>query len=367
MFRLQSPPSITRQKPVVVSDAREPMNGPILSLSISRATYVWVVRALISSLALFVAVVTPAVAKEFEIDGSIDCGVPSGAPCPFGNPVIGVVTDSISIRRERVDVMMGLVIQQRLEKTKIGPSLLNDPTGVNRAAAFQVMQPILEQLTQLTARGISLAERERIAKDTYDESLPPELVRIRDILMNLGMNFKQDARIRLRVTDELAPILVATELMHFEDYQMSQSRPSGSVNLGQLTGTDSESFFCTDFIAETLDWAKGKIEKNGKLQLTDNEELFFELLAELPIPCTDQKDRIALRVINYIRWNIKAVVDDARKQLPEKEQLRRELLRKFFENPDARQKLIQFLKDTILKPTPNGRRPFKKILEDRNR
>src|SRR4051794_15805184 len=50
--------------------------------------------------------VAPAQAKEFDVTGTIDCGVRSGTKCDFTDwstgPVIGVLTEDISGTRERV-------------------------------------------------------------------------------------------------------------------------------------------------------------------------------------------------------------------------------------------------------------------------
>ena len=136
----------------------------------------------------------------------------------------------------------------------------------------------------------------------------------------------------------------------------------------KLTVSDlAESIFCTDFVEEALDFAKQRIIEEKKLLLTDNEELFFELLSELPNPCNNQMPQIRQTVVNWIRWNLKATRDQLTKQLEEKEIDRLEALRKILENPNARDKFIQFLKDTILKPPPQGRHPFRNLLDERKR
>ena len=109
--------------------------------------------------------------------------------------------------------------------------------------------------------------------------------------------------------------------------------------------------------------------KRASFELTDNEELFFDLLADLPVPCTDKDERITALVVNWIRWNLKATarpVDEAAQGR------RRSTASKSFRAPPASvrmpaKRLIDFLKDTILKPRPEGRRPFKNMLEERKR
>ena len=306
-------------------------------------------------------------AKEFEIDGTIDCGRPSGTLClPLG-PSVGVITDQISGKRERYEVGIGLILEQRLKKTKVGRLLLEDTEGIYRQALFTQLKPLIDQLAKFDPTELSMEEKERLVDELFDESLPRQVASARDKLIIVSQNFKQDARVRVVVSDQIAPILVATEVVEYHDYQMSQRRSSGTQNHGRLTGTDSEEFTCTDFVEETLDFAKERIQEEGKLELTDNEELFFDLLADLPLPCTDKDERITAIVVDWIRWNLKATRDQLTKQLKEKEIDRLEVLRRLLERPDARQRLIAFLKDTILKPRPEGRRPFKKLLDERKR
>ena len=333
----------------------------------------------LAALVLIPLTPTASWAKEFEIDGTIDCGVPSGQPCLPIKPAIGILTDQISGKMERVDVVIGLLLQQKLSKSKVGQSLLDDPLGVNRAALFSQMKPILDRLAEFNTAlqnpdSMSPQEKERIADQLFDRGLDRELAAARDKIILITQNFAQDARVRITVTDELGPalglppgVLVATGVVAYHDYQMSQSRSSGTLNLGQLTGDDSESFFCTDFVEEALDFAKERIIEEGKLQLTDNEELFFELISELPNPCLNRIPEIKETVANWIIWNLKATRDQLSKQLKPKEINRLEVFRRILENPVARQKFFEFLKDTILKPRPDGRRPFKFLLEDRKR
>ena len=231
-------------------------------------------------------------AKEFEIDGTIDCGRPSGMLClPLG-PSVGVITDQITGKRERFEVGIGLILEQRLKKTKVGRLLLEDTEGIYRTMLFAQLKPLMDQLAKFDPTELSQEEKERLVDELFDKSLPRKIVSARDKLIIVSQNFKQDARVRVVVTDGIAPILVATEVVEYHDYQMSQRRSSGTQNLGQLTGTDSESFVCTDFVEEGLDFAKERIQEEGKLELTDNEELFFDLLADLPLPCVDKEEGI---------------------------------------------------------------------------
>ena len=105
----------------------------------------------------------------------------------------------------------------------------------------------------------------------------------------------------------------------------------------------------------------------ARLPLGRNEKLFFEILADLPNPCYNRMPQIRATVANWIRWNLEATLDQLTKQLKQKEINRLEVLRRILEQPQARERFIQFLKDTILKPRPDGRRPFKFLLEDRKR
>lgn len=72
-------------------------------------------RSLSSSVAMALSLVLlaitqvsarPAIAKEFDITGTLDCGVRSGSRCTFSDwtagPVIAVLTEDISGTRERV-------------------------------------------------------------------------------------------------------------------------------------------------------------------------------------------------------------------------------------------------------------------------
>jgi hypothetical protein len=62
--------------------------------------------AAVALLALVAVPAQPAQAKEFDVTGTIDCGVRSGKQCDFTDwstgPVIGVLTQDISGTRERV-------------------------------------------------------------------------------------------------------------------------------------------------------------------------------------------------------------------------------------------------------------------------
>src|SRR5882724_2862513 len=59
-------------------------------------------------LALVQAPAAPALAKEFDVTGTIDCGVRSGNKCDFTDwstgPTIGVLTEDISGTRELVQI-----------------------------------------------------------------------------------------------------------------------------------------------------------------------------------------------------------------------------------------------------------------------
>jgi hypothetical protein len=312
-------------------------------------------------------------AKEFEIDGTIDCGRASGMLClPLG-PSVGVITDQITGRKERFEVGIGLILEQRLKKTKVGRLLLQDTEGVYRTMLFAQLKPLMEQLAKLDPTELSDTEKERLVDQLFDESLPRQVASARDKLIIVSQNFKQDARVRVVVSDELGPMLVAIEVKEYHDFMLPQGRSSGTQNHGQLTGTDSESAFCTDIIDETLDFIKERVQDEGRFVLTDNEELFFDLLADLPVPCTDKEEEVTEIVVNWIRWNLKATIDEltTNKKLQERKEERRrdrlERFRRFLEQPGARLKVLLILKETILKPRPEGRRPFKNILEERRR
>src|SRR5690348_5600120 len=112
-------------------------------------------RSLLAACGLVLLVLLPLTptaghAKEFEIDGSIDCGKPSGQPCLPITPTIGIITDQISGKTERFDVVIGLLLQQKLSRSKVGRSLLDDPLGLNRATLFHQMKPTLDLLQQFT-------------------------------------------------------------------------------------------------------------------------------------------------------------------------------------------------------------------------
>jgi hypothetical protein len=309
-------------------------------------------------------------AKEFELDGTIDCGQPSGKLClPIG-PTIGIVTDQYSGKRsERVEVGIGLILEQRLKRSKTGQLLLNDTQGVYRAALFAQIKPLLDQLAALDPANLSLEDKERLVDALFDQGLPRNVATARDKLILVAQNYKQDSRIRVIVSDELGPILMATELREYHDYALPQRRSSGTQNHGQMTGDDSELGFCTDLVEEFLDFAKERIQDRGKFELTNNEELFFELLSELPNPCNNKK---ALRIIKdtietWIVWNLKAVIGETQAERDERRRERRERLRVFLERPGARLLLLAIVQETILKPQPEGRRPFRNILDERKR
>jgi hypothetical protein len=312
-------------------------------------------------------------AKEFEIDGTIDCGRPSGTLClPLGASV-GVITDQITGKKARFEVAIGLILEQKLKKTKVGRLLLQDTEGVYRTMLFAQLKPLMDQLAKFDPTELSAAEKERLVDQLFDESLPRQVASARDKLVIVSQNFKQDARVRVVVNDQLAPILVATEVVEYHDFQLSQRRSSGTQNHGAMTGSDSEEFVCTDFVEEGLDFVKERIQEEGRFELTNNEELFFDLLADLPIPCTDKEERITKLIVNWIRWNLKATIDElaTNEELQERKGERRrdrlERLRAFLDTPGARFKLLQILRETILKPRPDGRRPFKGLLEERKR
>jgi molybdopterin converting factor small subunit len=306
-------------------------------------------------------------AKEFELDGTIDCGQAPGKLCLPVGATIGIVTDQYSHKKERVEVGMALILEQRLKRSKTGRLLLDDPRGVNRAALLTQLKPLVEQLAALDPAGMSNEEKERLVDELFDRSLPREVVSARDKLILVAQNFTQDARIRLVVSDELGPVLMATEIREYHDYLLPQGRSSGTLNLGQLTGDDSESGVCTDFVEEFLDFAKERIQDRGKFELTNNEELFFELASELPNPCYNAERQVTATVTEWIRGTLKATADDLRKRLEERRRQRLERLRAFLDRPGARAIVIAILRDTILKPQPEGRPPLRNILEERTR
>jgi len=296
-------------------------------------------------------------AKEFELDGTIDCGKPSGTLCLPVGATIGIITDQYSGKKnERVEVSMGAIIEQRLQKSRTGQLLLEDPKGYGRVALLTQLRPIVEQISHLDPESLNPKEMERLVRDLFDKGLPRETARTRDLLMVITRSFSQDSRIRVIVDDKLGPGLVVTEIMEYQDYQLSTSRSSGTVNHGRLTGMDSEQFSCTDFIEEALDFFKKRFEEEGNFDLTNNEELFFEMLSHLPSACTTSKRRTAALVGDWVRWNLEAVEDDLRKELRERTREHLRKLRALLQRPDARYRLLDLLEQSALLPQPKESR-----------
>src|SRR5262245_4778880 len=100
-------------------------------------------RACVLLLALLVcgsslAVPAPVAAREFDIEGTIDCGKPTGALCiPVGRQV-GVLTESISGTRQHVKIDLSWVLDRPVKRRgRPSQSLTNERPGVVRGLFFR--------------------------------------------------------------------------------------------------------------------------------------------------------------------------------------------------------------------------------------
>src|SRR5204863_1155330 len=70
---------------------------------LNRLRLMMLVVTLLSLFAADLAHPTPGLAKEFDVDGSVDCGIPSGKRCDIGDTLV-LMTDDVSGLNELVPI-----------------------------------------------------------------------------------------------------------------------------------------------------------------------------------------------------------------------------------------------------------------------
>jgi hypothetical protein len=309
--------------------------------------------------ALFVVLLawpSTASAKEFDIEGTIDCAQPSGKICPPLGLQIGILTKSISGNREHVDVSLAWVVEAKLKKLGKADILTLDPE-VSRGMVFGQIQNVRSRVMELGIEPgrMSADDLARLTDTLLDRGLPREVAANRDAILLVVRSLRQDAPINVSVRDDVLPIPMVTSVN--DRFDFLSDRSEGSLNTGNLTGSDPDLDFCFDFVQETLDWARDKIQKDGRFELNDLEELFFDILADLPNPCEGYEERLKVFLDNYAKNMIKSAADDIRPNLT-----------KFVDkNPELRRKLLAILLETGLKQRESSDHKFRDLIRQLDR
>jgi hypothetical protein len=310
--------------------------------------------------ALFVIVLawpSAASAKEFDIEGTIDCNQPSGKTClPLGLQ-IGVLTESISGRRETVQVSLAWVVEAKLKKLGKADLLTLDPQ-VSRAMVFGQLQEVKGRIQELGLDNpgrLTGDDLSRLTDTLLDRGLPREVAANRDMLFLVVRSLKQDAPVSLTVRDDVLPIPMVISVNDRFDFLTSRSE--GSLNKGNLTGSDPDRDLCFDFVQETLDWARDKVQKDGRFELNDLEEQFFDIVADLPNPCDGYEAALTVFLENYAKNLIKSAANDIRPNI-------KNFVNK---NPELRRKLLAILLETGLKQRDSSDHKFRDLIRQLDR
>jgi hypothetical protein len=292
-------------------------------------------------------------AREFDIEGTIDCGKPTGSVCiPIGRQV-GVLTESMSGKREHVKIDLSWMLDRPIRRRGSKQELATEGGEVARGLLFQQFR---ERVDALEAEGIptdrlSADDARAIVRELVAQSVEINTDVIRQNLSFIVTYLKQDAAVTITVRDAGAQPYLATT---FQDrFEFDSDTSEGTLNTGSLTGSDPDKDFCFDFIEELLNWVFEKIEDEGKFELNDLEERFFKVMGELPDPCIGYYD------------NVEAMITDrATRTLQAKRTSLNQRLRAFLDrNPDFRRRLRAFILVTILNKQGGGDERVREITE----
>jgi hypothetical protein len=292
-------------------------------------------------------------AREFDIEGTIDCGKPTGKICiPIGRQV-GVLTESMSGKREHVKIDLSWMLDRPVRRRGSQQELVTEGHHVSRGLLFQQFR---ERVDALEAEGIptdrlSADDARAIVRELVVQSVEINTDVIRQNLGFIVTHLKQDAAVTITVRDDGAQPYLATT---FQDrFEFSSDTSEGTLNTGSLTGSDPDKDLCFDVVNELLDWAREKLEEQGNLELNDLEERFFKVLSDVPNPCIGYED------------NVEAIITDrATRTLQAKRTNLNQRLRTFLDrNPDFRRKLRAFVFLTILNEQGGGDERVREITE----
>ena len=293
--------------------------------------------------------VTPAVmAKEFTIEGTVDCGKLTGKLCiPVGRK-IGVLTQSLSGNRERVIVDISWMLDRPVRRHGRRQELATEGNRVARGLMFTAFRDKIDALEDegVPTDRLTSDDARALVRELATDYVEINADVIRDNLAFIVTYLRQDAPVTISVTDEQGPSLLA--VMFHERFDFTTNTSEGTLNTGALTQSDPDKDFCFDFVNETLDYAREKLEEQGNLELNDVEEQFFDVLDDLPNPC-----------IGYVD-NVEAIIADrVTRLLQARRTSLQNRLRTFLDDHPAAQVLLHFRRfifTTILKsPRPSER------------
>jgi len=289
-----------------------------------------------------------ATAKEFTIDGTVDCGKPTDKLCiPVGRK-IGVLTESISGNRQRVIVDISWMLDRPVRRHGRRQELATEGNRVSRGLMFAAFRDKIDALEDegLPTDRLTSDDARALVRELVADYAEVNADVIRDNLAFIVTYLRQDSPVTISVTDEQGPTLLA--VMFHDRFDFTTNTSEGTLNTGALTQSDPDKDFCFDFVNETLDYAREKLEEQGNLELNDVEERFFDVLEDLPDPCIDYYD------------NVEAIIADRVTRLlrARRASLERRL-REFLDAHPAAQVLLHFRRfifTTILKkPRPSER------------
>jgi hypothetical protein len=290
----------------------------------------------------------PVTAKEFTIEGTVDCGKQTGKLCiPVGRK-IGVLTESISGQRQRVIVDISWMLDRPVRRHGRRQELATEGNQVSRALMFTAFRDKIDALDDegIPTDRLTPDDARALVRELVTDYVEVNADVIRDNLAFIVTYLRQDAPVTISVTNEQGPTLLA--VMFHDGFDFSTNTSEGTLNTGALTQSDPDKDFCFDFVNEGLDFARELLEEQGNLELNDVEEQFFDVLDDLPDPCIGYYD------------NVEAIIADrVTRLLNARRTSLQNRLRTFLEVHPAAQVLLHFRRfifTTVLKkPRPSER------------
>jgi len=236
---------------------------------------------------------TPAAtAKEFTIEGTVDCGKPNGKLCIPTGRKIGILTESVSGRRERVIVDISWMLDRPARRNRRQQELSTEGHKVARGLLFTAFRDRIDALTDegIPTDRITPDDARDLVRELVADNLEVNTDVIRQNLTFIVTYLHQDDPVTVSVSDDYGPTLLAT--VFHDRFDFISNTSEGTLNTGSLTGSDPDKDFCFDLLNETLDFAREKLEKQGDLELNDLEERFFDVLDDFPDPCIGYYDNV---------------------------------------------------------------------------
>jgi hypothetical protein len=247
-----------------------------------------------------------ATAKEFTIEGTVDCGKPTGKLCiPIGRK-IGILTESVSGQRERVLVDLAWMLDRPVHRNRRQQELSTEGHKVARGLLFSAFRDRIGALNDegIPTDRITPDDARHLVRELIADSIEVDGDAIRGNLRFIVTYLHQDDPVTVSVSDDHGPTLLATSFHDRFDFITNTSE--GTLATGSLTGSDPDKDFCFDLLNETLDFAREKLEEQGDLELSDLEERFFDVLDDFPDPCIGYYDNVEAIIADRVTRLVEA-------------------------------------------------------------